>query len=497
MSENNGQIKSKFIFECLNSNELGDGTLYVEVNRGDFVYNASAEEWLQWDGHHWTRDLLQKSLAACEKVVDVYLNEYSSLCNRITDLAGNPDNEGLVKDLKKKQSNILKRVSRLRSVRGRTNCLKFANSIADPMAILGDEIDSCPWLLACENGVIDLETGEIQDGRPNDYLLKSSPVAWEGIDAPRKLWEKTLLDIFAGDQEVVDFVQRLFGASIVGKRTEDIMTVFSGRGRNGKSLIVDKVSQVLGDLAGPIPAEMLLDQGKYKSASGPSPDIMALRGLRIAFASETDEHRKFSSARVKWLTGGDELTGRNPHDKYPTTFKPTHTLILLTNHRPHAPSDDFAFWRRMVLIPFTISFSNDLEPSDTVKPEDKTLPDKLDAELPGILAWLVEGCLKWQQQGLALPFAIKEANRMYQREEDLLADFLDECCSIEEEGREGATKLHSIFSAWWAKNISNKPPKQKTFGTMMAKKFEKIKINGIYHYSGLSLIIEDPGIFEE
>lgn len=131
-------------------------------------------------------------------------------------------------------------------------------------------------------------------GRPEDYLTKASPVEWQGIDAPRERWDQFILEIMDGDQEMADYLRRLFGCSIVGKVTEHVFAVFHGVGRNGKSLMVDTITEVLGELANPIPAEMLLDQGNARSSAGPSPDIMALRGQRLAFASETDEGRKFS-----------------------------------------------------------------------------------------------------------------------------------------------------------------------------------------------------------
>lgn len=486
------QFTPKHIADCLKANELGDGILYAELQRGRYLYNKSSEEWLSWIGHHWERDIMESCLSAAEDVVDLYLKESGDICGRIGE-AHNKDNQESVSKLQKLQRDLLRRVTKLRTARGRKNCLHFAHSNKNSIAIRGEELDSKPWLLACANGVIDLQTGKIRDGLSDDYLLKSSPVDWQGIDCPRELWDKTLSEIFSFNQDLVDFVQRLFGCAIVGRRTEDILAVFSGRGRNGKGLIVDAVSRVMGNLAGPIQSDMLLDQGKYKSSAGPTPDIMMLRGMRIAFASETDEYRRFSTARVKWLTGGDELTGRNPHDKYPTTFTPTHTLILLTNHKPHAPDDDFAFWSRMILVPFPISFTNDEEPSENIRPEDKTLPDKLKAEDPGILAWLVEGCLLWQKCGLDPPPAVLEATKEYQRDEDLLAEFLDEHCLLEDDAEIGATEIYEKFEKWYEDFIGGRRvPKQKKFGQMMTRKFEKRKINGVYRYFGVGLAPIDP-----
>ena len=174
-------------------------------------------------------------------------------------------------------------------------CLDFAKANdQSPLAIRGDEIDAQPWSFAVANGVIDLRTGVPRPGRPDDYLMKSSPVEWQDIDAPCPTWERFVKEVMDDDQEVADFLRRAFGYGITGLSTEHVFIVFHGRGRNGKGIMTEIIQEVLGGrdassaLAGPVQSEMRLDQGK-RSVAGPSPDIMALRGLRLAFASETDE----------------------------------------------------------------------------------------------------------------------------------------------------------------------------------------------------------------
>jgi len=308
---------------------------------------------MSWTGHHWEIDIMDSVFGAVEGVVDKYLQEMGKVRKGIRELVeGDPQEARL-----KSQSSLLsKRCNALRSTRRRGNCLTFAHKTDNPVAIKGDEIDGKPWMLACPNGVIDLRTGKMRDGRPDDYLLKAAKTDWHGIDAKCDLWDKTLMDIFEEDDLLVGFLQRLFGSALVGASIENKIAVLTGQGRNGKSMIVETLCHVLGHMAGPIRSEMLLDQSRNLNSAGPTPDIMALRGLRLAFASETDEGCRVSPSRVKWLTGNDSLTGRNPHDKYEVSFKPTHTLFLLTNHKPHAPADDFAFWQRVLMIPFNISF---------------------------------------------------------------------------------------------------------------------------------------------
>ncbi|MBU4317796.1 MAG: DNA primase [Proteobacteria bacterium] len=383
-------MDSKFIRQCLYANELGDGELFKKMFQGKILHNNAMDCWMLWDGHHLVLDMMEVALASVEGIVEKYLNEAQDMSKKMKDLE---DDDPSKPKLTKIRDDLLKRASALRSTRRRANCLTFARTTNDPMAIKGTEIDCKPWLLPCKNGVLDLRTGALKDGKLEDYLLKASPIEWKGINEPCPMWDAFLKEIMEDDELMVEFLQRLFGYALIGASIEHKIIVMEGRGRNGKGTIVDILTHIMGDLAGPIRSEMLLDQSRNLSSAGPTPDIMALRGRRMAFASETDEGCRVSSARVKWLTGNDMLTGRNPHDKYEISFKPTHTLFLLTNSRPHAPAEDFAFWQRMILIPFGLSYV-DYEPEkDNERRADPDLPEKLKQEASGILAWLVRGCL--------------------------------------------------------------------------------------------------------
>lgn len=493
------EIDSRFIRDCLYANQLGDGMLYAALHDGEFVLNQSSGEWLRWDSHHWDRDIRQRSLAAVENVAQRYLQEAGDLVKAI-DWAMQKKDKERADSLKNIQEDIYRRVMRLRSEGGRTNCLRFAGvNLHHSLDITGDELDQNPWLLGCKNGVINLRTGELREGRKDDWISKASPVEYRGIDAPAPIWEETLCQIFGGPraetpeeqqqvQDLAAYVQRLFGYACTGLVKENILPILWGQGRNGKTTIVETVSRVLGPLAAPIQSEMLLDQGRSKSSSGPSPDIMALRGLRIAFGSEADEGRRFSPSRVKWLSGSDSLVGRAPHDRYETYFDPTHTLILLTNHRPHAPATDFAFWQRVHLIPFDLSFVNRAPQAPNELRADQDLPDKLRAEESGILAWLIRGCMQWQTMGLAPPQVIVDATAEYRRAEDILADFLEECCHIDPLAEVSASELYDAFKEWFKENVSKKAAvSQRKFGNMIKDRFDKFK-KGKYFYRGLRVL---------
>jgi putative DNA primase/helicase len=343
-------------------------------------------------------------------------------------------------------------------------------------------------LFPCANGVIDLETGLLKLGRPGDYLSKSSPVEFAGIDTPAPLWEKSLLQIFNGDVELVAYLQRLFGYAITGLVQEKVFPVLYGKtGWNGRSLIIETISYVMGALAGSIPSEMLLGQKYSKSSSGPSPDIMGIKGIRMAFASEIDENQRFSAAKIKWLTGKDELTGRYGYDKHNTRFQPTHKLVVMTNTQPSAPPNDKAFWERLHLIPFNISFVKRDPQEGYERRAILDLDQQIKKEAPGVLSWLVRGCLLWQQQGLNPPVSVTEATEKYRQNQDLLADFIDERCDREPGLHERASVLYGDFVAWYHVNVGQKEPTGTWFGNQLSQKFEKNKSSGYTTYHGIAL----------
>lgn len=489
-----------FVDQCLEANELGDGMLFAFLYRDRHAFVGQYKEWIYWTGHHWRIDEVDKAHRAradVEGVAEAYqrtLDHYRVLAREERD-SGNKESANR---LDRKVEALRKRVSKLRSESGRQRCLDFAMTNREvPLAIGGSEIDRDPWALPFANGLVDLRTGKHHPGRPQDFLMKASPVEWQGVDAKCPEWEKFMLEIMGGDAEMVSFLQRVFGYGITGLAREHVFIVLYGRGRNGKGIMTELIQEVLGGsdsfcaLAGPVQSEMLLDQGKNRNAAGPSPDIMTLRGLRMAFASETDEGQRFSPARVKWLSGGETLTGRYPHDKRNIPFTPTHLLCLLTNHKPHAPATDFAFWERLLLVEFPLSFVDRKPQTPDERPMDKGLKDRLMAELPGIAAWLVRGCLDWQERkSLDPPPKVRDATADYRKEEDLLGDFLEDCCEIileePEKTRTVATELYDSFMWWYRQNISAKRDfSQKAFGKLMLLRFQRERKGGSYYYYGV------------
>ena len=500
------ELTHEFVTQCLDANELGDGLIFSALYRGRHVFVGQAGEWMFYRGHHWHMDDIGEAnaaLADVEGVAEAYLRA-SDHCHQLAVDAENSEKKEDAARHKRKRDALRARVIRLRSKAGRGNCLSFAKSNREyPLAIRGDEIDRDIWALPMANGVLDLKTGKLRPGRPDDYLLKSSSVEWKGIDEPCPNWERFLLQIMDGDADMVAFIRRVFGCGITGSVKEQKFIVLYGKGRNGKGIMTEMIQEALGGsnsssaLAGPVQSEMLLDQGKNRNAAGPSPDIMSLRGMRLIFASETDEGQRFSAARVKWLSGADKLTGRYPHDKRNIVFDPTHLLCLLTNNKPHAPATDLAFWERLYLVEFPLSFVDRKPSGPNERPVDKEIREQLQAELPGIMAWLVRGCLEWRKnpRGLDPPVKVRDAVAEYRKGEDTLGEFLEDCCEVilenPETVRTSASGLYDAFIAWFRINISAKHDfSQKRFGKLMQERFTRERKGGSYYYYGIRILPE-------
>jgi len=486
-------VDKKFITACHRDNERGDGALFAALHHDQFRYETTSGVWYYWGGHHWRLDDLGFANIATKAVADAF-SDLGRALNKSIAKAKKDEDDDRLEQIKSEQGRYYSRTKRLNSKRGAHNCLYWAHNIDGGLAINGEDFDCSPMLLACANGVIELKSGRFRPGRPGDNLTMAAPHDWQGIDCPAPGWEAFLGAVFMDDQKLIDYVRRVFGYAITGLTSEHIISVLHGEGRNGKGTLVEIISYILGPLAQPIPAEMLLEQRFGRSSSGPTPDIMSLKGLRLAIASETDKGERFSSRRAKWLSGGDSLTGRHPNDKFPITFEPTHLLCLLTNHLPHADGADFAFWQRIRLIPFLAKFV-DRPSGESERQRDKDLPLKLRAEASGILAWLVRGCIEWQRDGLNPPQAVLMATEKYRFSEDTIAEFIEACCyppeETEPEARVQYSKLYHAFQDWFTENYGDRPPKKKAFNLLMQARYRRDTVGGKVWFFGLTLKSEE------
>ena len=361
--------------------------------------------------------------------------------------------------------------------------LKYSRSNKGKKAMLNEtmhhvpiepyQMDAHNHLLNTPNGILRLRTGMLEGHDPALYLSKMTLCEYtDKSDCPR--WETFLSDIFAGDQELIHYIQKAVGYSLTGSTAEQCAFFCYGTGRNGKSTFLDTISAMLGDYAVNIQPETIMI--RHNAGNGANSDIARLKGARFVTSVEPNEGMKLNEGLVKQLTGGDKVTARYQYGSE-FEFTPEFKLWMGTNHKPIIRGTDTGIWRRVHLIPFTVTI-----PEHKV---DKHLGHHLRAELPGILRWAVEGCLMWQREGLKKPKTVEEAVKEYRGEMDVVAAFLDACCVVGC-GREKTTDLYQAYTQWADENNEYKMSSRK-FGQELAKRFERTKSNSAYYYNGLVL----------
>ncbi len=289
--------------------------------------------------------------------------------------------------------------------------------------------DADPWILNTPGGTVDLATGFLLSHERNDYCTKSTAVAPHG-KCP--LWLEFLNRAFAGDQSLVRFAQRMLGYSLTGSIRDHALFFLYGTGGNGKGVFLNTWHGIMGDYAAVAPMETFTASQSDRHPT----DLAMLRGSRAVVAQETEDGQRWAESKIKALTGGDPISARFMRQDF-FTYQPQFKLIIAGNHKPSLRNVDEAVRRRLNLIPFTVTI-----PSHE---RDPNLPEKLKAEWPGILAWAIEGCLAWQNNGLQPPQAVLDATENYLADEDAIGRFLSEQCYI---AAGEYIEVKDLYAAW-------------------------------------------------
>lgn len=334
------------------------------------------------------------------------------------------------------------------------------------------ELDSDPFLLNCRNGTLDLRTGKIRPHSPDDYLTKILSIEYDP-DAICPRWEAFLFEIFGGDQELIDFVHRALGYSITGDVSEQAFFICYGTGANGKSTMTGLMTMLLGDYA-TVAAPGLLIAKQHESHLT---EIADLFGARFVPTSEVKADAKWDEEKIKMLTGGDLISARRMREDL-WRFPPSHKFWTPLNHRPTTADNTFGFWRRVKMIPFTVTIPKEKQ--------DPHLLEALKAELPGILAWLVRGCLEWREKGLGSCQVVDMATDAYRNPQNDLEGFLGGCCVKAEFMRVKAGDLYNKYTRWCGgQNV--RPVRQTEFGRRMKSLGWETTKASVNYYIGLGL----------
>ncbi len=346
------------------------------------------------------------------------------------------------------------------------------------ISVTSENLDSDPLLLNCLNGTIDLRTGKLLAHDRQNLCTKQVPVAFDP-QATCPTWTAFLNRIMDGNRSLIGFLQRAMGYALTGRTNEQVLFLLHGTGANGKSTFVETARSVFGDYA------EQADFGTFltgKNEGGPRNDIARLKGARFVSAVEAGQGRQLAETIIKQVTGGDKITARFLYHEF-FEFFPQFKLFLVANHKPQVAGTEEAIWRRIRLVPFTVTIPDE--------ERDTELLEKLQRELPGILAWAVRGCLKWQEDGLGEPNEVVEATAAYRTEMDVFAGFFDDACVRDPRKTIPAGVLFEKYVEWCQDN-GEEPATQKCFGAeLRSQGFVPIKKGGMRSWKGLRLRTKD------
>lgn len=387
-------------------------------------FDHNAGSWFEWTGSHWKREETQLAFHWCRTIARELVAVHDDAKAAVT-------------------------MARAGSARGVEALARSARAFAVTSAVWDTE----PFLLGTPDGTVDLRTGQLRPARQNQYVTRlTSVVPAETPECP--LWEQFLWEATGADRESIRFLRAWCGYCLTGDTREHALAFIYGPGGNGKSVFLNTVAALLGDYASTAAMETFTTSGVDKHST----DLAMLRGARLVTASETEEGRPWAEARIKQLTGGDPVTARFMRQDF-FTYKPHFKLMIVGNHMPILHSVDDALRRRFNIIGFTH------------KPQapDPMLEEKLRAEQPAILRWMIDGCLDWQMNGLVRPQAVLKATEEYFAEQDVLGQFLEACCIVSPE-REEVGK--TLYGAWveFAKAAGDDPGSSKRFSSSLQKR---------------------------
>ena len=427
--------------------DTGNASRMMAVYGENLLYSYVAKRWLYWDGRKWVYD-------------------YDGAIKQMADdvVARMPADADLYDD----DNAYRKHCEKSRSSASKVAMIKETEH---QVAVRPEKLDAHNNLLNTVNGILNLRTGALTEHDKAQLMTKITNAEYtEKDECP--VWLSFIETIFGGDRELMRYIQKAVGYSLTGSTEEQCVFFLYGEGRNGKSTFLDTIADILGDYATNIQPDSLM----VRQSGGGTSDIARLMGSRFVTSMEPGDGMRLNEGLLKQLTGGDKITAAKKYEnevEFRTEFK----LWMAMNHKPLIRGTDEGIWRRIHLIPFTVTI-----PDDKV---DRKLKYKLRKEMPAILKWAMDGCLMWQREGLKRPACVEEATREYRASMDTMGSFLAECC--ERGPREvGAADLFKVYTDW-AKENNEYTMTATKFGTEMAKRFDKRKTGGNIVYVGIGL----------
>jgi putative DNA primase/helicase len=401
-----------------------------------------------YDGRRWAEDATAEVV---RRVNNTQRALYRSAAGQLQALGEVGDDQHR-KDEFARLSRVLKHALSWQDARTIERCVKLMRS--EPgVPVLPHQLDADPFLFNVLNGTLDLRTGELRPHRREDLVTKLAPVWYHADRAACPLWERFLRRVLADNDDLIDYLRRVVGYGLTADVSEQCLWLLYGTGSNGKTTFLTTLLALLGDYGMQAVSELLL----AKAHEAHPAERADLCGRRLVCTVEVDEGKRMAESLMKQLTGGDRMRARGLYQDF-FEFDQTWKILLAVNHKPAVQGTDHAVWRRIKLVPFTVTITDE--------EKDKGLPHKLQGELAGILAWAVRGCLEWQRAGLGEPEEVTHATDAYKSEQDTLARFIAECCFVHPDASVQTSRLLQVYHDW----IGNESMNQPTFTAKMEAK---------------------------
>jgi putative DNA primase/helicase len=439
------------IYHCT---DIGNGERFADHHREKVRFCHPQKKWFFWNSKRWQPD-------------------DEGLVNRLAKkTARSIYSEAMRENDSDKRKELAKWAAGSESAYRQRAMVEMAKSESG-VPVLPAELDQDKWLLNVNNGTLNLKTGELQSHRKEDLITKLIPINYNP-DAWCPKWIDFLDLVMKGNQRLIDYLWRSAGYTLTGDAGEQCLFVFYGIGRNGKSTYLNVKQTILNDYA----LQTDFNSFAVKKGEGIRNDIARMKKSRLVVAIETSDGKRMDETVIKQLTGGDRVTARHLYEEF-FEYRPEFKIFLATNYKPEIYGQDLAIWRRIRLIPFTVTI-----------PEEKRINNYesvLLEEKEGILNWMVSGCREWLEKELNEPEEVKAATKTYRSEMDILEDFIATKCFIRDGERTVHKDLYAAYQGWCEEN-GESPIKTRTFAKKLQGRgfeFTKPKNLKTWHDIGL------------
>jgi len=408
--------------------EAGMADLFAKCYAMNTRYCPEVKSWYTYEAGRWVKD--SGALLVSQKIKE-FARLMALYCGEIVD-----------EDVRK---HYMQFVSRMGDRRFRD---RIRSDAADCMRIEASEFDRNPYLINCLNGTFNLETMEFYEHKASDFLTMQTNFTYancqsDAVPIPLcQRWTEFISEVTEGDQDKAEYLQRALGYSLLGENREECMFILHGKTtRNGKSTLLDAIQHMLGSYATVTPVELICKSGKTRTADDATPTLARLRAKRFVTMAESETSGRLDESAIKQYTGGEAVTGRELY-QLPITFKPQFTMWLSCNDLPAVRDKSIFASERIRVIEFNRHFSQ--------SEQDKGLKSYFESAeaMPGIFSWLVGGWRKYREQGLTMSKALRSVVAQYEKDNDLVLQFLEEKCEKDPEASTRAKSLYESYKLW-------------------------------------------------